>query len=52
MLQSYPTTLTHVLLDDNDITSETKSAMRLALGESDSDLSSSEEEEEECVPHR
>ena len=44
LLQRYPTTLSHVLLEENDICDETKYAIRIALGESESDISSSDDD--------
>ena len=40
LLQHYPTCLSHVLLEENDICDETKYCIRLALGESESEQSS------------
>ncbi|XP_067939017.1 leucine-rich repeat-containing protein 73-like [Watersipora subatra] len=45
LLQRYPTTLSHVLLEENEICDETKYAIRIALGESESEASSSDEGE-------
>ncbi|KAF6021460.1 LRRC73 [Bugula neritina] len=57
LLHHYPTCLSHVLLEENDVCEETKYAIRIALGESESDSSSSDDgaceiKTPECPPKK
>ena len=50
LVQHYPTPLSHVMLEENEICEETKYSIRIALGESASEASSDDDEPQQPEP--